>query len=165
MKKTVELDQINRNILMQLQRNARITNLELAERVGLSPSACLKRVQSLEGAGCIQGYIMATDLDRLTHNVQAYLMISMENIHSITITRFQRALANFAEVVDCMRVGGDPDFIALVVCSDVPAIRQLVDELMGAELQIRHIKLHVILSRSKFFEGYPLETMDWKTKV
>ncbi|NVD43374.1 Lrp/AsnC family transcriptional regulator [Ensifer sp. HO-A22] len=162
-KKSIELDQINRKILIELQRDARVTNLELANRVGLSPSACLKRVQALEAAKCIQGYIMATDLDRITHNVQAYFMVHMDNIRPETIARFERAFLEFSEVVDCMRVGGDPDFIALVVCSDVQQIDRLMDDMMAADIGIRNIRMHVILNRPKWFVGYPLEAMKWKS--
>jgi len=162
-KKSIELDQINRKILIELQRDARITNLELANRVGLSPSACLKRVQALEAANCIQAYIIATDLDRITHNVQAYFMVHMDNIRPETITGFERAFIGFSQVVDCMRVGGDRDFIALVVCSDIPEIDRLINEMMAADIGIRYIRMHVILSRPKWFVGYPLEAMKWKS--
>ncbi len=161
-RKRVELDRLNRRILTELQLNARISNIELAERVGLSASACLKRVQALEAVGCIQGYLMAANIDRIAHSVQAYFLIHLQDTRQETTRRFETYLASASHIVDCMRVGGAPDYIALVVGSDVPHLNALLNEMMDAGLNVERINLQIVLSRPKWFVGYPLSSLTWK---
>lgn len=163
--KSVELDRINRRILEELQRDARITNLVLSERVGLSASACLKRVQALEAAGCIYGYVTSLNLDRIAHYVKAYLLIEMQDMTQATVSAFNEHIPSLTNVVDCMRVGGNPDYIALVFGSDVAEISAMIDGLMAQDLKIARINLHVVLAQPKWFEGYPIDGIKWKERT
>ena len=163
--KTLQLDRLNRRILSELQNDARVTNAELAQRVGLSPSACLKRVQALEATGCIRGYLMWANLDALTVNVQAYFLVWLDDTKLETTTRFEAFIQPLSNVIDCMRLGGEPDYIAYLACSDVPELTRLHDAFLAADIGVQRINMRVVMGQSKWFGGYPLDTLTWKTQV
>jgi len=162
MKKTVKLDQINRKILTVLQNNARISNLELADKVGLSPSACLQRTKVLEEAGYILQYVMAVDLDRVCENVMIYAEITLERHRIEDLDRFEKVVRGIPEFVDCLRVSGRFDYISFVVCSSVAEFNELCDGLLARELGIASIRSNVVLDKPKWFGGYPLQHLRWK---
>ncbi|CAM3850447.1 Lrp/AsnC family transcriptional regulator [Parendozoicomonas haliclonae] len=160
--KKVKLDRINRAILRILQINARISNIELAEQVNLSPSACLQRVKTLEEAGVIQQHVSVTNIDAICHNILAYLHIRL-NIHQHNERiLMERNLNKVSEVVDCMRVNGEIDYVALAVCSDIKRLDALCDELVSHNPIIGKVTSHIVLNRTKWFTGYPLENLQWK---
>ena len=163
MSKRVKLDRINRNILMVLQDNARISNIELADKVGLSPSACLQRTKALEEAGYIVKYVMAVDLDKISTNVMVYVEFTLENHRMADFERFERAIRDIPEIVDCLRVSGRFDYISFVVCSSIADFNKLCDDLLGCKLGIARINSNFVLDKPKWFGGYPLEHLEWKT--
>ncbi|MCK7597673.1 Lrp/AsnC family transcriptional regulator [Microbulbifer sp. CAU 1566] len=165
MKKTVKIDNINRRILTELQKNARISNLELAEKVALSPSACLKRTKQLENSGCIRDYVMAADLDKICYNVQAYFNITMQSHEPITTKRFYDFVNQTPEIVDCLKVSGDVDFVAFVVSSNIEALNTLANQLLGADIGVNRIISNIVMERPKWFSGYPLENLEWKPEA
>ncbi len=165
MKKEIKIDRINRKILVELQDNARISNLDLAERVALSPSACLKRTKLLERTGAIRNYVMAADLDKICFSVQAYFLISMEDHKLETLESYEKFINDVPEIVDCLKVSGSLDFIAFVVCTSVELLNTLSDRLLRAEIGIRRIDTHVIMARPKWFAGYPLKDLTWKEEI
>ena len=161
-KKGAKLDKINRAILTTLQLNARMSNLELAERVGLSPSACLQRTKALEEAGYILQYVMAVDLDKVCVNVMVYVEITLESHRMADFERFEKAIRSIPEFVDCLRVSGRFDYIAFVVCSNVAAFNNLCDDLLTRDLKISRISSNVVLDKPKWFAGYPLVRLEWR---
>lgn len=162
LKKSIKLDQINRNILIQLQQNARISNLDLAEKVGLSPSACLQRTKALEEAGYILQYVGAVDLDRLCEYIMAYLEITLVSQEAKQVNRFERAIREIPEMVDCLRVSGRFDYISFVVCSSISAFNELCDALVSNEIGVATVRSSIVLDKPKWFAGYPLAMLRWK---
>lgn len=162
MKRLVKLDRINRKILTVLQENARISNIELADRVGLSPSACLQRTKALEEAGYILQYVMAVDLDKICNNVMVYVEFTLEKHRLQDLDRFERAMRAIPEIVDCLRVSGRFDYISFVVCNSIADFNKLCDDLLSRDLAISSIRSNVVLDKPKWFGGYPLEHLDWK---
>lgn len=162
MKKVVKLDKINRNILTTLQLNARISNIDLADKVGLSPSACLQRTKALEDAGYILKYVMSVDLDRVSINVMVYVEITLENHRMTDFDRFEKTIRTIPEFVDCLRVSGRFDYIAFVVCSTIADFNALCDDLLTRNLSIARINSNVVLDKPKWFAGYPLDHLEWK---
>lgn len=116
---TMKLDAIDRRILAALQRDARLTNVQLAEEIGLSPSPCLRRVRILEEAGVIGGYHAALDRAALGLGLTVFVGIKVERHHDTQATAFRDAVRALPEVVSCHLVSGEADFLLQVVVPDL----------------------------------------------
>lgn len=127
------LDNLDRRILAALQRDARLTNVQLAEEVGLSPSPCLRRVRLLEEAGIIRGY--HADLDRagIGLGLTVFVGIKVQRHHDETSSAFRNAVALLPEVVSCHLVSGESDFLLQVVVPDLTAYENF---LLGVLLKL-----------------------------
>lgn len=156
------LDKINRHILIELQKNGRISNLDLAEKVGLSPSACLKRTKKLEDAGYIQGYVMTANLDLLCEHVMVYVEITLEKHKQSDFDSFERTINGIPEFVDCLRLSGRFDYVCFVVCASVGHFNTLCDDLLKQNSSIARISSNVVLDKPKWFAGYPFHKLKWK---
>lgn len=163
-RKTVKLDRINRRILATLHRRADLTNVELAEIVGLSPSACFQRTKALKDAGYIFNFMAEVDLARICpRHVLAYVEFTLASNTPAARKRFARAVNDVPEIMDCMRVTGATDYVALCCFPDLDAATRLCDEL-GArkELGIARVTTRVILERAKWYLGYPIASLGWQ---
>ena len=152
----VALDAIDRRILIELQRSGRITNQALAERVGLSPSACLARVRRLESEGVIAGYHARLARERLGASVVIFAPVSLKSQHPRDLARFEAAMDAIPEVIEAAQVSGPFDFLLKVVTRDVHAWSELADSLIAADLGIDKITSHILMKQSKAFAGYPV---------
>jgi Lrp/AsnC family leucine-responsive transcriptional regulator len=115
-----KLDAIDHAILAELQNNARISNLELAERVHLSPTPCARRVKQLEEAGIITGYHVRTDAQRLGYQLSVFIAISMDKHTAERFANFEQKLREFPEVVSCSIVTGrSEDYLIKAVVRDM----------------------------------------------
>jgi Lrp/AsnC family leucine-responsive transcriptional regulator len=114
-------DAIDRKILNVLQENGRLTNVELADKVGLSPSPTLRRVKILEDAGVIRGYRAILDRPRVNLGLTLFINISVEGREDIENSDFVRTVTALKEVVSCHLVSGESDFLLEVVVPDLPA--------------------------------------------
>jgi Lrp/AsnC family leucine-responsive transcriptional regulator len=123
----VKLDRYDHRILMELQRDGRISNQELADRIGLSPSPCLRRVRALEEAGIIRGYTALLDPKTLGLNLTAIVSISMDKHTPERFERFEIAVAAIPEVQECLLITGrDADYQLKVVVRDMDAYQELL---------------------------------------
>ena len=181
-KKHIKLDRMNRRILTELQSNARISNNDLSEIIGLSPSACLQRVKSLEDAGFIISYAMVTDVDKLCVNVKAYAHFTLKSNTYQHCSVFEKGIKKYIEVVDCMKVNGGIDYIAFMMSSTIEDIDYAIvswlkedlnlstktnegyvcNDMMQDTLGIEKITSHFVLDTAKWFGGYPLDILEWK---
>ena len=128
-----ELDRIDLLLLAELQRAARQTHAELAERVHLSPSACLRRVQRLERAGVISGYRAEVDPERLGLGLQAFVRVQLKSHDAERIDTFARQVNAWPEVVACHALTGDMDYLLHVMVRDLGHFsRFLLDRLLDA---------------------------------
>lgn len=150
------LDGLDRKILTALQAEGRITNQALADKVALSPSACLARVRRLEADGVIAGYHAQLSLERLGPSVVIFAPVSLKSQHPRDMARFEAAVSAIPEVVEAAQVSGAFDFLLKVVVRDVHAWRELADALIEADLGVDKITSHVLMKQSKAFAGYPL---------
>jgi Lrp/AsnC family leucine-responsive transcriptional regulator len=122
------MDQIDSAILSHLEVDGRVTNAELAERVRLSPSACLRRVRALEAAGVIAGYHAEVDPAALDRGFQVLVYTTLMLRNRETIAAFEAAVVELDEVVECHRMFGEPDYVIRVAVADVAAYeRFLID--------------------------------------
>ena len=123
----MKLDRYDRRILEELQHDGRISNQELADRIGLSPSPCLRRVRALEDAGIIRGYAALLDAKTLGLNLMALLSISMDKHTPERFERFDTAVAAIPEVQECLLITGrDADYQLKVVVRDMDAYQDLL---------------------------------------
>ena len=136
------MDRIDRAIIDQLRRNCRLTNTELADRVGLTPSPCLRRVKRLEDDGVVLGYHARIAPDALARGFEVQVDLELADQARATVERFEAVLVSFDEVVEARRMFGAPDYHALVAVADLPTYeRFLTQRLMAipglAKLQSR----------------------------
>lgn len=126
----MKLDQIDRKILANLQAEARITNAELADRVGLSPTPCLRRVRRLEADGVIKGYHAALNREALDFNVDAFAMVKLEREDERTLRRFEEALKARPEVLECYLVTGKFDYVLRIAVPSLAAYEALLSDVI-----------------------------------
>lgn len=125
----MKLDNYDRRILQELQRDGRLSNQELADRIGLSPSPCLRRVRALEEAGIITGYRALLDARQLGLNLVAILSVSMDRHTPERFAGFDAAVATMPEVLECLLLTGrDADYLLKVVVRDMEHYQELLLE-------------------------------------
>jgi Lrp/AsnC family transcriptional regulator, leucine-responsive regulatory protein len=152
-----DLDRIDRSILEILQREGRITNQELSERVALSPRACLERMRRLERGGLITGYMALVEPRRLGSLLTIMVEVTLKDQTQATHARFEQRMRNSDEVVECFLVSGPCDYVLRLACRDLDHYRELTnawtdDPTLGVEKIASKPELQTI----KPFRGYPL---------
>ncbi|MGN6512964.1 MAG: Lrp/AsnC family transcriptional regulator [Lysobacteraceae bacterium] len=156
MKNAAELDRTDLLLLAELQRAGRLTNAELAERVHLSPSACLRRVQRLEREGVIAGYRAEVDPARLGLDLTAFVRVQLAHHDAAAIAAFSAAVDAWDEVVACHALTGDMDYLLHVVVRDLEHFsRFLLDRLLG-QAGVADVNSSFVLRTVKAFRGLPL---------
>ncbi len=144
-----KLDQINQNILRELVRDARQSNLDLAARVGLSPSACLRRVQELERSGVIKGYRAVLDPVRLGVGFVAYVTVGLNSHTKAAQEAFERAVARAPEVGECHNITGTVEYLLRVEAADLAAYKHWHTDVLGILPQVRSITTYVVMGSPK----------------
>ncbi len=124
----MKLDQIDHKILRHLQENARITNAELAEKVGLSPTPCLRRLRRLESDGVIRGYHTEVNREALGVNVTVIILVKLEREDDKTLRDFEAAIKQRPEVMECYLVTGKFDYFVRVVIPTLAAYETFLSE-------------------------------------
>ncbi|WP_237243446.1 Lrp/AsnC family transcriptional regulator [Sphingomonas sp. LK11] len=126
------MDTKDRQIVRLLQQDGRLTNQELSERVGLSPSPCLRRVRLLEQAGVIQGYGAIVDQQRYGLPVTAFIRVRLERHARDLVQQFEEAIRQLDEVMDCHLLTGDADYLLRVIVADLEAYERFIRRKMHA---------------------------------
>lgn len=114
----MKLDRLDRRILDILQADGRIANADLADKVGLSPSACLRRMRSLEDEGIIDKYVALLDQRRLGRRMDVFVEISLVGQSNEVLESFERAVARSSEIMECFLMAGDADYLLRVTAAD-----------------------------------------------
>ncbi len=153
------LDRINRKILSALQKEARMTNQDLADKVGLSPSSCLSRVKKLEEAGYIDPYMAVLNLPKLCRSVTVIATVSLKDQSTEAFRLFRQAAQEIPEVVECDTVSGVFDFFLKIVAPDMLRYNAINDRLLDLIPGQINISSHVVLETGKPFRGYPLDQL------
>ncbi|MGE3747128.1 MAG: Lrp/AsnC family transcriptional regulator [Sphingomonadaceae bacterium] len=120
------IDPIDRRILVELQNDGRMTNQELSEKVGLSPSPCLRRLKQLESDGVITRYVALVDPDQLGLGVTAFVRVRLDQQDDKHLNRFESAVADFPEVMECYLMTGDADYQLRVLVEDLKAFEDFM---------------------------------------
>lgn len=119
------MDDIDRAIIDQLRRDGRLTNLELAERVGLSPSPCLRRVRQLEACGVISGYTAIVDRHAIGRAYEPLVWVTLSTVTRESMEAFEEAVQAIEDVVEVMRMMGQPDYLLRVATTDADSFEAL----------------------------------------
>lgn len=146
---TVELDAIDHAILMALRTNARLTNQELSERIGLSPSPCLRRMRRLEKEGVIAGYTAVLDEEKLGLPVAIFMSVKLERQTDAQLNTFESEILKYPEVVDCWLMTGDNDYLLRVLASGLSAYENFLTGTLTKIPGIASIQSSVSLRRVK----------------
>lgn len=152
----IELDRIDRRILTALQANARLTNQALSEQVALSPSACLARVRRLELAGVIQGYHARLDPFAINVGLVLYAEVTLKGHSSEELAVFEQRIGAVPAVVEASHMTGAYDYLLKVVTADMAEWTRIAEELTSSDIGVERINTHVMMSKPKFFVGYPI---------
>ena len=143
------LDRIDWQILAELQADGRMTNVELARRVGISAPPCLRRVRVLEEAGLIRGYRALLDEKALGFDIVAYAMVGLVNQSEADLVAFEARVASWEMVRECYAISGEVDFILKCAAKDFSSFQSfIIDELTAAE-NIGTVKTALTLRRVK----------------
>jgi len=143
------IDRYNDNILRELQTNARISNIDLAARVGLSPSACLRRVQELEKSGVIAGYRAVLNPAALGIGFIAYLAIGLGDHTLPSQLAFEKAMRDADEVRECHNVTGVIEYLVRIEVANIAAYKAFHAGVLGALPQVNSITTYVVLESPK----------------
>jgi Lrp/AsnC family leucine-responsive transcriptional regulator len=152
------VDRIDRQILRELQRDGRLSNAELAERVGLTPSPCLRRVNRLEQDGVIRGYRALLEPAAVGRGFQAFVSVVMAQEDRPTVAEFERRIAELPEVVEAMRLFGDPDYLLRVAVADIAAYERLHTDTLSLLPGVARLTSHLTMKQVKEDAGLPVET-------
>ncbi|MGN6112950.1 MAG: Lrp/AsnC family transcriptional regulator [Luteimonas sp.] len=151
-----DLDRTDLLLLTELQRDGRVPNAELAERIHLSPSACLRRVQRLERDGVIAGYRAELDPDRLGLGLHAFVRVQLRQHDPQTVEGFARSVNAWDEVIACNALTGDMDYLLQVLVRDLDHFsRFLLDKLLG-QAGVEDVNSSFVLRTVKPMRGLPL---------
>jgi Lrp/AsnC family transcriptional regulator of ectoine degradation len=153
------LDPIDLKILQTVQRDGRIAKLALAGKVGLSPTACWVRLRRLEAAGIISGYHARIALRVIMPLTTVLMEVTLGSHRQADFDRFERAVRDIDEIVDCWSVGGGVDYVLRVVARDVDSYQRLVDALLEREIGIDRYFTYVVTRTVKESTALPLPAL------
>jgi DNA-binding Lrp family transcriptional regulator len=150
------LDATDWRILKELQANGRITNVELAEKVGISPPPCLRRVRALEQAGMIAGYFAQLDEKMVGFEVIAFAMVGLHNQSEADWRAFENRVLAWPLVRECYMLSGETDFLLKCVAPDLTSFQDFVIEQLTTAANVASVKTTLIIRRVKFEPGVPI---------
>jgi DNA-binding Lrp family transcriptional regulator len=145
----IKLDSINNRILHELVHDGRISNAELAHKVGLSPSACLRRVQELERSGVIQGYRAILNRAALGSGFTAYIAVGLSDHTKVAQEAFERSIATSPEVRECHNITGVFEYLLRVEVEDLSAYKIFHTDVLGTLAQVNSITTYVVMGSPK----------------
>ncbi len=154
---TLELDAIDRRLLAALQTDGRLTATELAERVGLTTSPCLRRLRRLENTGVIRGYAALVDQKKVGLPVSVFVSIKLERQREEDLNRFQDAVRGCPEIVECYLMTGQRDYLLRVVARDLGDYERIVKETLTRIEGVASIESSFALSQVKHSNALPLD--------
>ena len=155
-----KLDAIDRRILSELQGDGRMTNVELASRVGISAPPCLRRVRALEEQGYITGYHAAVDARALGFEVQVFAMVGLERQAEADLTAFENRCKAWPLVRECHMLNGEVDFILKCVAPDLSTFQRFLTEDLTAAPNVTSVKTSLVIRGEKDEPGVPFDILE-----
>ena len=157
---TSKLDPIDRQILAELQADGRMTNVELASRVGISAPPCLRRVRALEEAGYIQGYHADVNARALGFEVQVFAMVSLVRQAEVDLSAFEALCRGWPLVRECHMLNGEIDFILKCVAPDLSTFQSFLTGQLTAADNVASVKTSLVIRGAKDTPGVPFEVLE-----
>ena len=154
------LDEIDRKILAELQADGRMTNVELARRVGISAPPCLRRVRALEEMGYIRGYHADIDARELGFEVQVFAMVRLINQSERDLAAFETLAQNWPLVRECHMLNGEIDFILKCVSPDLPTFQRFLTEHLTSAPNVASVKTSLVIRCAKDEPGVPFSIVE-----
>lgn len=154
------LDPIDRMILAELQADGRMTNVELAKRVGISAPPCLRRVRTLEEAGYIKGYHAKVDARELGFEVQVFAMVGLQSQAEADLSKFEQRCRDWPLVRECHMLNGEVDFILKCVAPDLSTFQSFLTEQLTAADKVASVKTSLVIRGAKDQPGVPFDVLE-----
>ena len=153
---SIRLDEIDRRILAALQRDGRLQNVDLAKKVGLSPSPCLRRVKLLEEAGVIERYVSLLNPSKVGLGLTVFARVWLTGQDQETVDQFVEEIRELPQVIECQVMAGDCDFLLRVVAPDLEGYRRFQVEHLARVKGIRNMKTEIPMQQIKLSTELPL---------
>ena len=150
------MDEIDSHILEVLQTDGRISNQDLADRVGLSPSPCLRRVRLLESSGVIQKYVALVDPVAAGRGLQAIVEVRLDRQTSTSVARFEKQILKYPQVVECYLMAGDWDYVLRVVARDLDEFREFCVNSLAKIDGVGNVKSNICMKQVKYSTALPV---------
>lgn len=154
------LDDIDRKILAELQADGRMTNVELARRVGISAPPCLRRVRTLEELGYIRGYHADVDPRELGFEVQVFAMVGLQSQAEADLTAFEERCNAWPLVRECHMLNGEVDFILKCVAPDLSTFQSFLTGQLTAADNVASVKTSLVIRGAKDEPGVPFDVLE-----
>ncbi|GGL94786.1 Lrp/AsnC family transcriptional regulator [Pseudooceanicola nanhaiensis] len=154
------LDPIDRKILAELQADGRMTNVELARRVGISAPPCLRRVRTLEEQGYIRGYHADVDIRELGFEVQVFAMVGLQSQAEADLSAFEKRCRAWPLVRECHMLNGEVDFILKCVAPDLSTFQTFLTEQLTAAENVASVKTSLVIRNAKDEPGVPFDVLE-----
>ena len=154
------LDPIDRKILAELQADGRMTNVELAKRVGISAPPCLRRVRTLEEQGYIRGYHAEVDPRELGFEVQVFAMVGLQSQAEADLSAFEARCRAWPLVRECHMLNGEVDFILKCVAPDLSTFQRFLTEELTAADNVASVKTSLVIRGAKDEPGVPFDILE-----
>jgi len=154
------LDEIDRHILSELQADGRMTNVELARRVGISAPPCLRRVRTLEEQGYIRGYHAEVDTRELGFEVQVFAMVGLQSQAEADLVKFENRCRAWSLVRECHMLNGEVDFILKCVSPDLSTFQTFLTEELTAAENVASVKTSLVIRCAKDQPGVPFDVLE-----
>ena len=151
------MDNLDKKIVFELQKNGRSSNFEIAEKVGLSPSPCLRRIKNLEKKKVISGYTAIVDEELFGYPVTAFVSVRLENQTDGTLKKFEEGISTLVEVVDCWLVTGNRDYLLRVVAENLKTYQKFMREDLTKIKGIASIETNFALGSVKTKQPLPIK--------
>ncbi|NBT32511.1 MAG: Lrp/AsnC family transcriptional regulator [Rhodobacteraceae bacterium] len=155
-----KLDEIDRMILAELQADGRMTNVELAKRVGISAPPCLRRVRTLEEQGFIRGYHATVDPRELGFEVQVFAMVGLQKQAEADLSAFEQLCRDWPLVRECHMLNGEVDFILKCVAPDLRSFQTFLTEQLTAAPNVASVKTSLVIRGAKDEPGVPFDVLE-----
>ena len=155
-----KLDPIDRRILAELQADGRMTNVELARRVGISAPPCLRRVRTLEEAGFIRGYHADIDPRALGFEVQVFVMVGLSSQAEADLSAFEQKCRDWPLVRECHMLNGEIDFILKIVATDLRAFQEILTTPLTPAPNVANVKTSLVIRDAKNDPAVPFEVLE-----
>jgi DNA-binding Lrp family transcriptional regulator len=154
--KHVKLDRVDKIILRELQDNGRITNVELAQKAGISAPPCLRRVRALEEAGYIRGYHADIVGEKLGYGMISFMLVSISRHSEVDLVNFVNMVESWPEVRFCYMLTGDADFLVKVVTKDLASFQNFLTSRMISAPNVAQVKSLPAVRRTNYHAGFPI---------